>query len=127
MSQDELTTSVYRAVLRRALAGDDAANLMLHFEVAVLDRYRGLAGYSLIRTDTVGRLSRSREWSLDFGIAPEEDAVHATWAALLGLPEAEREHWAQHAIVLPASSKFLQMRLNPSACFDDGEVREWER
>ena len=86
MPQDELATSVYRVIIRRALAGDDPANLQLHFEIGVLERYRGQTGYTLIRTDTVGRLSKAREWSLDFGISPDEDALHATWAALLGLP-----------------------------------------
>jgi hypothetical protein len=117
--------SVYRVVVRRALAGDDPANLQLHFAVAVLDRYRGAADVSLIRTDTVGRLSKGREWSVDFGIAPDEDVIHASWSALLGLPAAEREHWALHATIAPSSSKFLQMRLAPNSCFDDGEIRAW--
>ena len=127
MTQDQHeSTSVFRVHVRRALAAEDPANLQLHFDVAVLQRYRGAAGFSLIRTDTVGRLTRERAWSIDFGIAPDEDAIHASFAALLGLPPEDRDHWAAHVIALPASSKFLQMRLSPSACFDDGEVRTWD-
>ena len=42
------------------------------------------------------------------------------------LPEAEREHWADHAVALPMSDAFLQMQLQPSSCFDDGELRAWD-
>jgi len=126
MTQDNESVHVYRVLLRRALANEDPANLQLHFEMAVLDRYREAEGYALIRTDTVGRLTKQREWSIDFGIAPDGGAVHASFAALIGLPETEREHWAVHAIVMSSSSKFLQMRLAPSACFDDGEIRPWQ-
>jgi hypothetical protein len=45
----------------------------------------------------------------------------------MALPAAEGEHWTAHAVIPPASSKFLQMRLSPSSCFDDGEVRPWDR
>jgi hypothetical protein len=126
MTQDDESSYVYRVLLRRALGNEDPANLQLHFEVAVLDRYRKAEGYALIRTDTVGRLTKQREWSIDFGISADEGVIHASYAALIGLPEGEREHWATHAIVLASSSKFFQMRLAPSACFDDGEIREWE-
>jgi hypothetical protein len=126
VNADSETTSVDHVVVRRALANADPATLQLHFDLAVLDRYRGAAGYTLIRTDTVGRLSRGREWSIDFGIAPDETALHCAIADLLNLPEAEREHWALHALLLPASKMYLQMRLTPSSCFDDGEVRPWD-
>jgi hypothetical protein len=42
------------------------------------------------------------------------------------LPEEEREHWALHIQTLPMSRTFLQMRLSPGSCIDDGEVRDWE-
>jgi hypothetical protein len=42
------------------------------------------------------------------------------------LPPDERDHWAMHAVALPLSERFLQMRLSPGSCFDDGEVRPWE-
>jgi hypothetical protein len=117
---------VNRILMRRALANEDPANLQVHFETAVLDRYRGAEGYKLIRTDTVGRLTKPGAWSIDFGIAPDELAIHASFAALLGLPPEDGHHWAAHALMLPGSSKFLQMRLFPSSCFDDGEIRPWD-
>jgi len=116
---------VYRVALRRALAAGDPALVQLHFAVAVLDRYREGASFSVIRTDTVGRVRQQGSWSLDFGIAPEEDAIHVGWGDLQRLPEAEREHWAAHVVLLPASRMFLSMRLAPGSCFDDGEVRPW--
>src|SRR5690349_889481 len=119
-------TSVYRVVLRRALAAEDLANLLLNFEVAVLDRYRGSVGYSLIRTDTVGRLRKQGGVSLDFGIAPGEASIQVFAGDLLRLAAEERDHWALHALTLPASKMMLQMRLAPSACYDDGEVRSWD-
>ena len=118
--------AVYRVALRRALASQDASQLTVHFDVAVLDRYREGAGFSIIRTDTVGRVRKQGSWSLDFGIAPDEDMVHVTYAQLLALPEQDREHFAAHATLLPASKMFLQMRLAPGSCFDDGEVRPWK-
>jgi len=118
--------SVFQVVVRRALAAANPANLQVHFAVAVLDRYLDGGGFSIIRTDTVGRLKKEGGWTLDFGIAPGEQLVHAAVADLLRLPEAEREHWAFHATALPASKMFLQMRLAPGSCFDDGEVRPWQ-
>jgi hypothetical protein len=117
--------AVYRVAVRRALAGGDPAQLQLHFATAVLDRYREGAASSVIRTDSVGRVRQQGGWSLDFGIAPEEDAIHVAWADLQRLPEAERDHWAAHATLPPASRMFLSMRLAPGSCFDDGEVRSW--
>ena len=29
-------------------------------------------------------------------------------------------------VTLPMSRQFLQMRLMPGSCFDDGERRDWE-
>jgi hypothetical protein len=121
--EDEL---VYRLAVRRALLASDPAQVALHFEVAVLDRYRGAGGFSIIRTDTVGRVRKQGSWSLDFGIAPDEDRIHVTYAQLITLPEGEREHFAAHACLLPASKMFLQMRMSPGSCFDDGEIRPWE-
>lgn len=114
-----------RVVLRRLLAAEDLSNLSLHFEAGVLDRYRGLTGFTLIRTDSVGRIKKEGGWSLDVGIAPGEEMVHAFAGDLWKLPLEEREHWASFAVALPSSRMFLQMRLSPGSCFDDGEVRKW--
>jgi len=118
--------AMYRVALRRALKAMDPAQLTVHCDVAVLDRYRGAPGFSIIRTNTVGRVRKQGGWSLDFGISPEEDMVHVTYGQLITLPEEEREHFAAHACLLPASKMFLQMRLAPGSCFDDGELRSWD-
>ena len=117
--------SVYRVAARRALTSGDPALVQLHFDAAVLDRYREGAAFSVIRTDTVGRVRQQGGWSLDFGISPEDDAIHVGWGDLLRLPESEREHWAAFTTLPPSSRMFLSMRLAPGSCFDDGEVRSW--
>jgi len=114
---------VYRRVLQR----QDPALVQVSFDIAVLDKYRGAAGVSLIRTDTVGRIKREGGWSIDLGIGEDGRTVHACLFDLMNaLPEQERDHWAQHVVSLPLSERFLQMRLSPGSCFDDGEVRPWE-
>ena len=125
MSDTQEYEAVYRIGVRRALVSGDASSLQLFFEVAVLEKYRGVSGVSIVRTDTVGRVRKQGGWSVDFGIAPEEDMIHVPAASLFNLPEAEREHWASHAVTLPASRMFLSMRLTPGSCFDDGELRQW--
>ena len=117
--------SIHRVVVRRALTAEDPANLQLHFEAAVLDRYRELPGFSIVRTNTVGRLKKEGGWAIDFGIAPDDEQIHASIGDLMRLPEADREHWSQHATALISSKMFLQMRLAPGSCFDDGDLRNW--
>ena len=117
---------VYRVGVRRALAAGDASKLQLHFDVAVLQRYIGAAGYSIIRTNTVGRVKKEGGWALDFGIAPDETVLHAGFGEVAALPEDQRAHWASCAVAGPSSKMFLQMRLAPGACYDDGEVRSWQ-
>jgi hypothetical protein len=118
----------YVALLyRRAFAAQDPALVQLSFDVAVLERYRGQASYSLIRTNSAGRLKREGGWAIDFGISEEERTIHAGLQEILhALPADEREHWALHVATLPMSHNFLQMRLSAGACIDDGEVRDWE-
>jgi hypothetical protein len=118
--------ALIKVLTRRALTREDATLLHLHFEVAVLQRYRETNGVSVIRTNTVGRVKKQGGWTLDVGISPDEATVHAVFADLLHLPEAERDHWAQHAVALPSSAMFISMRMTPNACFDDGELRPWE-
>jgi len=115
-----------RLVTRRALTQNDPALLQVAFDASVLDRYRESSAYSVIRTDTVGRVKKQGGWTLDFGIAPGEATIHAPWQTLTALPDAEREHWAAHAAAtFELSEMFLKMQLAPSACHDDGEVRAW--
>jgi len=116
-----------KVAYRRALASSDPALVQLSFDQAVLDRYRGDAAYQVIRTDTAGRVRKQAGWSLDFGIADDDQRIHASWGALVAqLPESERDHWAAHAAVCASlSENFLRMQLSPVSCFDDGDLRSW--
>ncbi|MBI2724578.1 MAG: hypothetical protein HYX50_05895 [Chloroflexi bacterium] len=111
----------------RALAAADPGLLQLSFGAAVLDRYLSTQAYQVMRTDTVGRVRKQGAWTLDFGIAPGEATLHASWTALAhALPADERAHWALHAAPLSAlSDMFLRMQLSPGSCFDDGPLRSW--
>ncbi|MBF6600625.1 MAG: hypothetical protein IVW36_08950 [Dehalococcoidia bacterium] len=115
-----------RRIAQRTLVGRDPALLQLLFDASVLERYRGRAGWSVIRTDSAGRVKQDGGWSLDFGIAEGDATVHASFEALTqNLPDAEREHWAAHALAPGLRENFLRMQLAPGSCFDDGDVRTW--
>jgi hypothetical protein len=118
--------ALIQVLARRALTRGDATILHVHFAAAVVQRYRESNGFSVIRTNTVGRVKKQGGWTLDVGISPDEATVHAVFADLLNLPEAEREHWAAHAVDLPSSAMFISMRMTPNSCFDDGDLRAWE-
>ena len=113
------------ALYLRVLGGDLGA-AHLWFAAEVLDRYRTLPGWRVMRTNTVGRVRSPDGWSLDFGIAADDQVVHATTADLAQrLPATERQHWAQHLLTPAVSRTFVTMRLAPGSCIDDGELREW--
>jgi len=113
------------ALSLRVLGGDLGA-AHLWFDQAVLDRYRDKPGWRVMRTNTVGRVRSPDGWSLDFGIAPDDNLVHTTVQELSQrLPAAERQFWAQHVVTPAASRNFLTMRLAPGSCIDDGDLREW--
>ncbi|MBI4497388.1 MAG: hypothetical protein HY689_05765 [Chloroflexi bacterium] len=113
-------------VYRRALQRGEHGLAQVWFDAAVLDKYRGAPAFAVIRTDTIGRLSRQRVWSLDFGIAAGDALIHASLQDLLQrLPEDEREHWARHVVTPPVSGNFLRTQLAPGSCIDDGELRPW--
>ncbi|HYM16283.1 MAG TPA: hypothetical protein VEZ14_12055 [Dehalococcoidia bacterium] len=115
-----------KLVYRRALAGRDPSLLQLTFDAAVIERYRGNAAYSVIRTNTAGRVKKQGGWSIDFGIGDGERTVHASWMQVANnLPDDERAHWAMHAAGVALSENFLRMQLSPGSCFDDGDVRTW--
>ncbi len=118
--------SIYlRLIYRRVLKNQDPSLAQVSFDAAVLDKYRGAAGFTLVRTNSAGRIKREGAWSIDLGIT--DSTVHASLRDVMSnLPEAEREHWADHAVALPMSQAFLQMQLQPSSCFDDGELRAWD-
>jgi hypothetical protein len=113
---------------KRVFASQDPALVQLPFDASVLDRYRGAPGFELIRTETIGRVKREGGWAIDVGIADGGRTLHACLGDVLNaLPDAEREHWAQHAVPIPSMSRFfLQARLAPGGCIDDGEVRPWD-
>ena len=114
-----------QALYARALDGD-LGTVQLWFSPDVLDRYRGLAGWRVMRTNSVGRVQSPEGWSLDFGIAADEDALHGSVADLAQrLPAGERQHWLQHMLTPPTSRNFLTMRLVRGACIDDGDLRVW--
>ncbi len=113
------------ALTLRALGGDLGA-LHLWFDQRVLDRYRGLDGWRVMRTNTVGRVRSPEGWSLDFGIGQGEQVIHTTASELSQrLPPNERQHWASHVITPATSRNFLTMRLAPGSCIDDGDLRDW--
>ena len=118
-----------RALLRRALEARDPGRLQLRFDAGVVDRYRARAGARLLRTRSVGRVQVPGRWSLDLGLARGPDGrevVHLPAADLLDrLPREEWEHWVSHLEGAPASASYLQMRMSPGACIDDGEPGEW--
>ena len=131
-----MTSSVLllqQSVLRRALAARDPAGLHIRFRIAVIDRYRELASARLMRTRTVGRIAVAGRWTVDFGIvdggdvAPDQAEVHLPFQDLVArLPESEWAHWLEYLVQSPASAAFMQMRMTPSACIDDGETHDWE-
>lgn len=117
--------AMQESVLRRALAARDPARLHVHFDAAVVNRYRALEGVQLLRTRSVGRITVPGRWSLDVGIAAD-GSVHVPFRDLVErLPEDEWPHWIEHLADLPSSAAFLQMRLSAGACVDDGETGPW--
>ena len=119
-----------RTLLARALAARDPGRLHLRFHSSVVDRYRERAGATLLRTRSVGRVALPGRWTLDMGIAEGPDGeilLHLPVGDLLDrLPEEEWEHWTAHLATGPASDSYLQMRMTPAACIDDGEPGAWE-
>jgi hypothetical protein len=115
-----------RAALHLRVLGGDLGAAQLWFDRRVLDRYRGLPGWRVMRTDSVGRVHSPEGWSLDFGIPESAQVIHTSVADLTQrLPQPERQHWAQHTVTPPVSRTFLTMRLAPGSCIDDGELRDF--
>ncbi|MBI3952925.1 MAG: hypothetical protein HY330_00250 [Chloroflexi bacterium] len=109
---------------RRVLSGPSPLLAPVFLNAAVLERYRGRPGFSLVRTDTIGRLKREGAWSLDFGLSPQEGVIHLSLGDLASrLPQEEREHWVEHIVAPPLSQNFTRVQLSPGLCIEDGEVR----
>jgi hypothetical protein len=110
---------------RRAFTARDPKLVQLSFSPSVLDKYRASKAFTLIRSDTAGRISKEGGWTIDVGIA--NGTIHASLGDVLdNLPDDEREHWAAHVLTPRLSEKFLQMRLSAGACINDGDARPWE-
>ena len=112
----------------RLLAG--ASQLaQVWFDPGVLDKYRSGAA-RVMRTNTMGRL-KLVAWSIDFGIAEREAGdggalIHVSLAdAQTRIPEAERSHWAAHAVALPMSVNYATVQVTHGTCVDDGDLRDW--
>ena len=115
-----------RAALYLRVLGGDLGAAQVWFDQHVLDRYRALQGWRVMRTNTVGRLRSPEGWSLDFGIGDDEAVVHTSASEISQrLPVGERQHWAQHVVTPAVSRNFLTMRLAPGSCIDDGDLRDW--
>ena len=126
MSAIQSRPDVQGAALALRVLNGDLGAAQLWFAANVLQRYRELPGWRVLRTNSVGRIRSPEGVTLDFGIADDEQVVHATAADLSQrLPSNERQHWAQHLLVPPVSRNFLTMRLVPGSCIDDGDLREW--
>ena len=113
------------ALYLRVFGGNQGA-AQVWFDQRVLDRYRALPGWRVMRTNTVGRVRSPEGWQFDFGIADGDRLLHASVADLAQtLPQSERQHWAQHVVGLPVSRNFLAIRMTPGSCFDDGDLRDF--
>ena len=107
---------------KKAIANAEMAQVVLH--VAVLDRYIESSDARVTRTNTVGRV-KGASWTLDFGIAPDEQSVHVPLSALkTRLPEKELTHWLSFVDDSAFSQNYLKMQMSHS-CIDDGGYREW--
>ena len=108
------------------MLGGDLGAAQIWFDQRVLDRYRGQQGFRVMRTNTAGRVRSPAGWTIDFGIADEDQLIHASAADLAQrLPPPERQHWVEYVATLPLSRNFVTMRLGAHSCVDDGELRDW--
>jgi hypothetical protein len=114
-----------RALYARVFGGD-VGTAQLWFDQSVLDRYRVQPGWRVIRTNSAGRVKSPDGWSLDFGIADNDQLIHAAASDVSQrLTAAERPHWIEHLVSPPVSRNFVTMQLGGAACIDDGELRDW--
>jgi hypothetical protein len=96
--------------------------VLVVFRVEVLDAY--VARGEVNRTNSVGRV-KTANWSLDFGIAPDEKTIHVPLGQFAQkVPERERISWLDFADDSRFSENFLKM-LSSHACIDDGNLRAW--
>ena len=119
------TDHVWKRTVARAVNSGDASTLPIHFAASVLNRYID-GGAKILRTNTVGRLLQPGKAVIDFGIVEDDTIIHLRFGDIAALiPESERAHWLDSLVAPRASRPYLQMTLQPGACHDDGELREW--
>lgn len=118
--------TIAKTLYKDVLQGEKIGNMQLFFDPAVLNRYRENDNFSIIRTDTSGRLSKKGGWSLDFGISGEEDRfIHTAVESFSSrVPKPEHEHWLAHLVSLPISANYMKGLIRPG-CLDDGPIRKW--
>ena len=128
MSATQDKANAQRVALYLRVLGGDLGAAQLWFDPAVLERYRAKppGGWRVMRTNSVGRVQSPDGWSIDFGIADDEQFVHTSVTDLAQrLPPSEREHWAHYLVTPAVSRNFVTMRLVPGSCIDDGDLRDW--
>jgi len=126
MSGTAVTVDPQRVALYLRVLGGDLGAAQVWFDQRVLDRYRELPGWRVMRTNTVGRVQSAEGWSLDFGIADGDQIVHTSLGDLTQrLPAREHHHWAEHLVTPAVSRTFLTMRMTPGSCIDDGDLRDF--
>jgi hypothetical protein len=128
MSATQGRADAQRVALYLRVLGGDLGAAQLWFDPAVLDRYRAkpAGSWRVMRTNSVGRVQSPEGWSIDFGIADDEQYVHTSVTDLAQrLPPSERQHWAEHLVTPAVSRNFVTMRLVPGSCIDDGDLRDW--
>lgn len=118
--------SIAKQLFSLVAKGEKTEKVQLFFDAAVLNKYREIPDYKIIRTDSSGRISRKGSWNVDFGISSEGDSiVHIPVESLVHkIPDAEKEHWLEHMISLPISANFIKGLIRPG-CLDDGDIRNW--
>ena len=116
---------VWQRTVARAVSSGDMSALPVQFSASVLSRYVE-QGAKILRSNTVGRLMQPGKAVIDFGIVEGDAVIHLRFGDIGSLiPESERSHWLDHLIAPTVSRAYLQMTLQPGACHDDGELREW--
>ena len=111
---------------RRVLSGQSPTLAPIFLDAAVLAKYRGRPGFSVMRSNTIGRLKKEGAWSLDFGLSPQEGLIHLAVGDLVSrLPAEERDHWVGHIVAPPLSENLTKAQLSPGGCIEDGDTRPW--
>lgn len=114
--------SIVSQFYQKVLSQQGLAQVTLNVEV--LQKYLEQNDIRVQRTETVGRV-KAATWSMDFGIAPDEQTIHVNLTDLAQrLPDKEKPHWLENVTARGFSENFLKMQ-GGHACIDDGGLRQW--